>query len=90
MSEKLLVPSQGTPYFGQYGKAFQEKIFHCLISDKEWASQMVEVMDPSYFDVSYLEYLCEKLFGYHKKYRIFPYLGLLVTIINDELSSTKD
>jgi len=90
MTEKLLIPSQGTPYFGQYGKAFQEKIFHCLISDKEWASQMVEVMAPSYFDVSYLEYLCEKLFSYHIKYRSFPSLGLLVTIIKDDLSSNQD
>jgi len=90
MSEKLLLPSQGTPYFGQYGKGFQEKIFHCLISDKEWAGQMVEVMAPSYFDVTYLEYLCEKLFSYHKKYRSFPSLGLLVTIIKDDLSSTQE
>ena len=52
MSEKLLTPAQGISYFGRYGKAFQEKIFHCLVSDKDWASQMVEVMDPSYFDVS--------------------------------------
>ncbi len=90
MSQKLLTPSQGTPYFGQYGKSFQEKIFHCLISDKEWASQMIEVMDPSYFDVSYLEYLCDKLFSYHRKYRSFPSLGLLVTIIKDDLSSSQE
>lgn len=90
MQAKILEISEGTPYFGQYGKSFQEKIFHCLMSDKEWANQMVEVMTPSYFDVSYLEYLCEKLFSYHGKYRSFPSLGLLVTIIKDDLSKTED
>ncbi len=90
MTEKLLNPSHGTPYFGQYGKSFQEKIFHCLMSDKEWAGQMIEVMTPTYFDVSYLEYLCEKLFSYHKKYRCFPSLQLLVTIIKDDLSESTD
>ena len=38
MTEKLLKPSNDTPYFGQYGKPFQEKIFqiltHILHSEK--------------------------------------------------------
>lgn len=79
-----------TPYFGQYGKSFQEKIFQSLLTDKAWAAQMVEVMNPSFFDVRYLEYLADKFFAYFKKYKCFPTLGLLVTIIRDELSNTDD
>lgn len=82
--------SQSTPYFGRYGKSFQEKIFHCLISDSTWATQMAEIMESSYFDVSYLEYLCEKFFAYYLKYKSFPSLGLLVTIVKDDLSKTND
>tara|TARA_B100000131_G_scaffold323267_1_gene381212 strand:- start:22168 stop:23556 length:1389 start_codon:yes stop_codon:yes gene_type:complete len=76
--------------FGQYGKSFQEKIFQSLMTDKEWSAQMVEVMDPSFFDVSYLEYLADKFFAYYKKYKCFPTLGLLVTIIRDDLSQKDD
>jgi len=82
--------SYGEPLFSKYGKSFQEKIFQSLMTDKEWASQMVEVMDPSFFDVRYLQFLSEKFFGYFLHYKCFPSLGLLVTIIKDELTGSDD
>ncbi len=78
------------PYFSRYGKPFQEKIFQCLISDKEWAGQMYEVMKPSFFEVNYLEYLSERFFNYYEKYKCFPTLGLIVTIIKDDLTEKND
>ena len=82
--------TDNTTHFGQYGKSFQEKIFQSLMTDREWSAQMVEVMDPTFFDVSYLEYLADKFFTYYKKYKCFPTLGLLVTIIRDDLSQKDD
>ena len=90
MSEDFLPARNSNPYFGQYGKSFQEKIFQSLISDREWAAQMAEVMDPTFFDVGYLEYLSDKLFSYYKKYKCFPTLGLIVTIVKDDLSQRDD
>jgi replicative DNA helicase len=86
----MLTNSQQEAYFSRYGKPFQEKIFQSLISDKDWASQMIEVMDPSFFDVNYLKYLTEKFFAYYSKYKCFPTLGLLVTIIKEDLSEKND
>jgi hypothetical protein len=77
-------------HFKQYGKSFQEKIFQCLMSDHSWGAQMIEVMSPSFFDVRYLSYLTEKYFSYYTKYKCFPTLGLLVTIIKDDLSIGTD
>jgi replicative DNA helicase len=51
---------------------------------------MAEVMNPTFFDVSYLEYLSDKFFAYYQKYKCFPTLGLLVTIIRDDLSTGND
>lgn len=82
--------SNTTPYFGQYGKSFQEKIFQSLMTDKVWAQQMVEVMNPTFFDVRYLEFLADKFFSYFRKYKCFPTLGLLVTIVRDDLSDSDD
>ncbi len=76
--------------FGQYGKTFQEKIMQALLSDPKWAEQLVEVFDVSYFDLKYLVYLAEKYFAYAKKYRVFPTLQLLVTIIKDDLKKGND
>ena len=76
--------------FSQYGKTFQEKIFQGLLTDHRWASQMHEVMHPDFFDVKYLSYLAEKFFLYFEKYRCFPTLSLLVTIIKDGLGDSND
>jgi len=76
--------------FSNYGKQFQEKIFQGLMSDQRWATQMFEVMASHYFDVKYLSYLCEKYFSYYEKYRCFPTMGLLVSIVKDDLSEECD
>ena len=60
------------------------------MSDRDWAAQMVEVMNPAFFDVKYLQYLSEKFFSYYLKYKCFPTMGLLVTIIKDDLSKKDD
>ena len=36
--------------FSHYGKTFQEKIFQGLITDHTWAAQILEVMNPEFFD----------------------------------------
>jgi archaellum biogenesis ATPase FlaH len=76
--------------FSQYNKPFQEKIFQGLLTDQSWASQMVEVMRPDFFDLRYLEYLCEKYFSYFKQYKCFPTQSLLISIIKDSLNEEGD
>lgn len=75
----------GEALFKQYGKPFQEKIFQGLLTDHPWATQMSEVMKATYFDLRYLAFLTDKYFKYHEKYKTFPTLSLLVSIIKDEL-----
>lgn len=85
-SSHELAPQSGQAWFGQYGKHFQEKIFQALISDIRYASQMMEIMHPDFFELKYLQYLTEKYFSYRNKYRSFPSLKLLVSIVRDELN----
>lgn len=82
--------TSSTASFSQYGKGFQEKILQALLSDRPWAEQLLEVFDVSYFDVKYLAFLADRYFGYAKKYKVFPTLQLLVTIIRDELKTGTD
>lgn len=76
--------------FSKFGKPFQEKVFQGMLTDTTWASQMIEVVDPSYFDLKYLSFLCDKYFSYQKKYRTFPTLQILITIIKEELKKSSD
>tara|TARA_R110000851_G_scaffold25240_16_gene72960 strand:- start:3329 stop:4738 length:1410 start_codon:yes stop_codon:yes gene_type:complete len=73
--------------FSKYGKSFQEKIFQGMVTDKDWAAQMHEVMSPEYFDLKYLKYLTKKYFEYYDKYRCFPTMQLLIQIIREDLQS---
>lgn len=77
-------------HFSKYGKDFQEKIFQSLLKDPQWATQMVEVMTHEYFELKYLQYLCDRFFGFYLKYKSFPTLSLLVSIIKDELTEGDD
>ena len=79
-----------SPYFSQYGKQFQEKIFQALVADSNWGTQMVEVMTHEYFELKYLKYLTKKYFDYFNQYKSFPSLSLLVTIIRDDLREGND
>ena len=85
-SSHELAPQSGQAWFSQYGKHFQEKIFQALISDIRYASQMMEIMHPDFFELKYLQYLTEKYFAYRNKYRSFPSLKLLVSMVRDELN----
>jgi replicative DNA helicase len=76
--------------FGQFGKSFQEKLGQALLTDHKWAEQMMEVVDISYFEVNYLKFLADRYFSYSRKYKVFPTLQLLVTIIKDDLKTGTD
>tara|TARA_A100001515_G_scaffold35333_1_gene27549 strand:- start:2386 stop:3777 length:1392 start_codon:yes stop_codon:yes gene_type:complete len=82
--------SQEEGYFSKYGRQFQEKIFHSLLVDHMWASQMYELMTADYFEQKYLQYLCDRFFKFYDKYKNFPTRQLLVSIIRDELSEGDD
>ena len=75
---------------GQYGKSFQEKVLQALLSDRAWAEQMVEVFKTEYLELNYLRFLAERYFAHARKYKVFPTLQLLVTIIRDELKVGTD
>lgn len=75
---------------GQYGKHFQEGVVQALLTDRVWAEQMTEVFDVEYLELKYLKFLADRYFSYAKRYKVFPTLQLLVTIIRDELKAGND
>lgn len=61
-----------------------------LLADKHFAENMLEVFDTQYFELNYLRFLADRYFGHARKYKVFPTLQLLVTIIRDELKVGTD
>ena len=76
--------------FGQYGKSFQEKFVQALLTDKQFAENMLEVFQDDYMEVNYLRFLSDRYFSHARKYKVFPSLQLLLTIIKDELKTGTD
>lgn len=77
--------------FGEFGRNFQEKFVQGLLTDKQFAEQMLEVFDVKYLELKYLQFLADRFFSHAKKYKnVFPSLQLLVTIIKDELKIGTD
>jgi len=77
-------------YFKKYGKPFQEKIFQSFLTDNNWTLQMVEIMEPGFFEIGYLKFLTEKYFSYHEKYKTFPTLPVLINIVKESLRENRD
>jgi replicative DNA helicase len=76
--------------FKSYGKKFQEQIFQSLLVDHVWSTQMIEVMKPTYFDLKYLAFLSDRYFKHYNKYKCFPTMQLLITIIKEDLQQAPD
>src|SRR3990167_5616913 len=70
--------------FEKMGKAYQEKVVSAILQDKMFAEQMVDVLDPKYFGLKYLETVISGYFEYYRKYRTFPSMGLIDAVITKE------
>lgn len=72
-----------------FDKNFQEKIVEVLFYDKLWAGQVQEILEPQFFDYAYLQLISQTYFSHFNKYKDFPSLELLSTLIVDALRSGK-
>ena len=90
MSDVTTENTANGPSFGQYGQHFQKKVVQALLCDPSWAEQMSEVLEPVYFDLKYLHYLSDRYLAYARKYKTYPSLQLLVSIVKDELKQGND
>ena len=61
-----------------------------LLVDRSWAAQMSEVLKPAHFELKYLEFLSARYLAYTEKYKDYPSLKLLVSIVRDELKMGND
>jgi replicative DNA helicase len=70
--------------FAGMGRSYQEKVMQAMIQDSLFADTMVDVLNPQFFDIDYLQECAEKFFNHKKKFRTFPSPDIL------EVMVTKD
>lgn len=71
--------------FSSYDNSFQEKVFHVLIYDREWAQEISEVMTPNMFDSEHLRWLAGLAWDFFYKYKGFPSLDIFKTNIKEKI-----
>lgn len=81
---------QQQPTHFSFDKSFQEKIVQALIMDRQWASQLNEVIDIDFFQFSYLKLVTSTYLSYYRKYKEFPSTELLITMLKTELKNQND
>lgn len=72
-----------------FDKKFQEKIVEALFYDRVWATQIQDILNPDYFEYAYLKLVTSIYFKHYEKYKDFPSLDLVSTLIVDSLKADK-
>lgn len=77
------------PHFS-FDRSFQEKIVQAMIMDRTWAAQIVEVLQVDFFEYAYLKKVSSSYVEYYEKYKEFPSIDLLATIVASDLKNAAD
>lgn len=67
---------------------YEETIVQAMIADKNFAEQMLEVLDLNYFNVEYLKQTTNLLFDFYKNYKTFPTFKILASLVKDKIQDT--
>tara|TARA_Y100000034_G_scaffold44266_3_gene54217 strand:+ start:7848 stop:9260 length:1413 start_codon:yes stop_codon:yes gene_type:complete len=76
--------------FINFGKTYQEKVIQAIIEDKDFAEQMIEVLDVTFFDQKYMRIVVDYYFNHYKQYNTFPSSQILTTIIFNDLGDQSE
>ena len=70
--------------FSKFGVKFQESLAKLIFVDRTFADRIGEVLDTSFFDVSYLQSFMEILYDYKENYRVHPSLNTMASVLLSE------
>jgi len=72
--------------FDYLGNTFQIQLLNQIIEDKDFASSIIDVIEPSYFDNKYFKIILQMVKEYHKKYESSPNFETLSQIVKSEVT----
>jgi len=70
--------------FEKMGRGYQEKVVQAIITDNDFADQMSDVLEASYFTFVHLESITKALYAYRGKYKEFPSVELIPTLLKHD------
>jgi len=76
-----------TETFQRFGKAFQEKFCHIMLSDRPFCDQVAEVLDVEFLDYEYLRVFANILIQHRTKYKVHPSYEIMESRIRTECNN---
>ena len=76
--------------FEEMGRSYQERVLQALFEDATYAEMMTDVLEPTHFTFSHLQFLCEVVFSYRTKYKTFPSLDVAFMRLQEEFEERND
>ena len=76
-----------TETFQRFGKAFQEKFCHIMLSDRPFCDQVAEVLNIEFLDYEYLRVFTKILFEHRTKYKVHPSYEIMESRIRTECNN---
>ena len=58
--------------FSKMGRTYQEKVVQALLQDYLYAEQMIDVIDPKFFDLKYLQTIVSKFYAHKRQFKTYP------------------
>jgi len=72
--------------FDYLGNTFQIQLLNQIIEDKDFASSIIDVIEPMYFDNKYFKLTLQMIKEYYKKYEVCPNFEILEQIVRSEVT----
>jgi replicative DNA helicase len=73
--------------FGYLGNTFQIQLLNNIVTYKDFANSIIEVIEPHYFDNQYFKIICQMIKEYYLKYEHTPTFDTLEQLTKSEISS---
>jgi len=83
-------PEEEKITFSKFGKNFQEKLAFCILQDRIFCNQMIEVLDIQHLEMKYLQAFIGLIFDYRKQYEVHPTFEILLSIVRTEMEDHSD
>jgi replicative DNA helicase len=78
--------SKNRANLGYLGHSFQIQLINQIIVDEKFATTIVDILDPTYFDSEYLRLIFAEIKNYYEKYQTIPLVGTIEQIVNQKIS----
>ena len=76
---------QEQPNFSEFGKPFQEKLAFTILEEPQFANQIGEVLDYSFFELKYIQVFVKKIYDFKEKFGKYPSKSTFESLLRTEI-----